>query len=149
MYVLCSPQAHLCTPEYLLRVHFFPSKPLKQMFEKYASEPHQTTKYRIGDFLGLRTCASCASSKSIKLCSDFRNRKNVLFTAYIVTITRSLFPTLLHTCGFLNVPVADGFCSECCSPSRYLMATACTHCENQNELCLLSHRIAHKQQFAH
>ena len=46
----------------------FPSEALKHTFKKYPSELHQTMKYRICDFLGLR---KCASSECTKLCSDF------------------------------------------------------------------------------
>ena len=50
--------------------------------------------------------------------------KNMAFHNLRLTHTGNISSTLLHTCGLQNVFVANGFCLECCSPSRFLLTTA-------------------------
>ena len=112
---------HICACPTIFNICIsVPSEVLKHTFDKDASEPHQTMKYIICYWFGLRRCAS---SQRITLCLTFAQLE-CLFITYGLTYSRSLLSTLLHTCGLDHVLVAIICCSECCSPPRCLIPTA-------------------------
>ena len=59
----------------------FPGEPPKHTFKKYASDQHQTKKYGMCNFLGLR---NCASREHIKHVSGFRKNKNMLLMTRVL-----------------------------------------------------------------
>ena len=111
---------HICAcPEHLNICMSFPSEALNDTFKEYASDPTQTMKYRICDFLDLGQMGLWSTYKHFV----WLLLKTLLCIAYVSTLAIRPFSTLLHACGLHNVPVANAFWPQSCSPSRFLTTT--------------------------